>query len=110
MCVGTAAAARTAIKEHEVAFIVLNLFLPDLDGRAFLLQLRENTLTTSIPILVLAPKLTDALREEAQVLDTLGVRLPRKPRADKPPDLQLSLIDSGDQFCQQKALSELKRL
>jgi transposase len=37
--------------------------------------------------------------EEAQVLDTLGVRLPRKPRADKPPDLQLSLIDSGDQFC-----------
>ena len=36
--------------------------------------------------------------EEAQVLDTLGVRLPRKPRADKPPDLQLSLIDSGDQF------------
>ena len=38
--------------------------------------------------------------EEAQVLDTLGVRLPRKPRADKPPDLQLSLTDSGDQFCQ----------
>ena len=38
--------------------------------------------------------------EEAQVLDTLGIRLPRKPRADKPPDLQLSLIDSGDQFCQ----------
>ena len=37
--------------------------------------------------------------EEAQVLDTLGVRLPRKPRADKPPDPQLSLIDSGDQFC-----------
>ena len=36
--------------------------------------------------------------EEAQVLDTLGIRLPRKPRADKPPDLQLSLIDSGDQF------------
>ena len=36
--------------------------------------------------------------EEAQVLDSLGVRLPRKPRADRPPDLQLSLIDSGDQF------------
>lgn len=36
--------------------------------------------------------------EEAQVLDTLGIRLPRKPRADKPPELQLSLIDSGDQF------------
>ena len=36
--------------------------------------------------------------EEAQVLDTLGIRLPRKPRADRPPDLQLSLIDSGDQF------------
>jgi transposase len=36
--------------------------------------------------------------EEAQVLDTLGIRLPRKPRAHKPPDLQLSLIDSGDQF------------
>lgn len=36
--------------------------------------------------------------EEAQVLDSLGIRLPRKPRADKPPDLQLSLIDSGDQF------------
>jgi len=33
-----------------------------------------------------------------RVLDTLGIRLPRKPRADKPPDLQLSLIDSGDQF------------
>jgi len=36
--------------------------------------------------------------EEAQVLDTLGIRLPRKSRADKPPDLQLSLIDYGDQF------------
>lgn len=36
--------------------------------------------------------------EEAQVLDTLAIRLPRKPRADRPPDLQLSLIDSGDQF------------
>ena len=36
--------------------------------------------------------------EEAQVLDTLSIRLPRKPRADRPPDLQLSLIDSGDQF------------
>lgn len=36
--------------------------------------------------------------EEAQVLDSLGIRLPRKPRADRPPDLQLSLIDSGDQF------------
>lgn len=69
VCVDTAAEARTALKEQEVAFIVLNLFLPDLDGRAFLLQLRENTLTTSIPILILAEKLTDAVREEAQVLD-----------------------------------------
>jgi len=36
--------------------------------------------------------------EESQVLDTLGVHLPRKPRTEKHPDLQLSLIDSGDQF------------
>ncbi len=43
--------------------------------------------------------------EEAQVLDTLGIRLPRKPRADKPPDLQLSLIDCADQFLTSK-LSE----
>ena len=42
--------------------------------------------------------------EEAQVLDSLGIRLPRKPRADRPPDLQLSLIDSGDQFSPQKRL------
>ena len=34
--------------------------------------------------------------EEAHVLDSLGIRLPRKPRADKQPDLQLSLIGSGE--------------
>lgn len=36
--------------------------------------------------------------EESQVLHTLGIRLPRNPKAQKPHNLQLSLIDSGDQF------------
>lgn len=67
--VATAGEALSALQQRDFAFIVLNLFLPDIDGRAFLLRLREDAMLTSLPVLIVAPDLTDEVREEARVLD-----------------------------------------
>lgn len=69
LCVDSAAEAQEAIQQGGVMFVVLNLLLPDLDGRSFLLKLREDTLTTAIPTLILAPMLTEEVREEARIID-----------------------------------------
>ena len=68
-CVDTAAAAEELLGRQHVSFIVLNLFLPDIDGRAFLLKLREKPVTTAIPVLILAPELSDTVRAEARIID-----------------------------------------
>jgi diguanylate cyclase (GGDEF)-like protein len=69
---GTAEEARTVLQQKEVLFVILNLVLPDLDGRTMLLRLREDPRTASIPVLTLASKISDFFREESLVLDADG--------------------------------------
>lgn len=64
----TAAEAQATLREKVVVCIVLNLFLPDLDGRTMLIRLRENPLTASIPVLMLAEKISDDAREDSLFL------------------------------------------
>lgn len=50
----TANAAKQIIEEKELSLIILDLFLPDDDGRNILLQLRERTRTDMVPVIVLS--------------------------------------------------------
>jgi len=60
----TAAEAQHILREQEIVLVILNLVLPDLDGRTLLVRLRENPLTASIPVLVLAAKISEEMKEE----------------------------------------------
>lgn len=46
--------------------------------------------------------------EEAEVLSTLGIQLPRQPRGNRRTDWQLSLIENGDKTARQNPRLELK--
>ncbi|HXG45477.1 MAG TPA: response regulator [Gemmatimonadales bacterium] len=50
--VGTAAEARSALRAGPVSLVVLDLLLPDSDGRNVLLELRADPRTASIPVFV----------------------------------------------------------
>ena len=76
---GSIAAALEAIAEHEVALILLDLMLPDGDGRQLLGRLRESPATAGIPVFVLAPRVGDQPRAECYALGADAL-------FDKPPD------------------------
>ena len=63
--VGTAAEAQHFLQEQTAACIVLNLVLPDMDGRALLTSLREDARTASLPVLILAQGLVDSVKEDS---------------------------------------------
>ena len=52
VCTWTGAQAREILQTDEVNFIILNLLLPDMDGKVFLAELRDSPLTATIPLLV----------------------------------------------------------
>ncbi|EKD27174.1 MAG: response regulator receiver protein [uncultured bacterium] len=54
----TAAQAEEILLAKPVSLIILDLLLPDIDGRNFLIKLRENVRTSTVPIFVLSA-LTD---------------------------------------------------
>jgi two-component system, cell cycle response regulator len=51
---GTLAEAETMLVDNEISLVILDLQLPDGDGRELLLKLRERPATSSIPIIVLS--------------------------------------------------------
>lgn len=51
---GSAAEALAAVDNRQFALIILDLNLPDADGRSLLLQLRERSATAGVPIIVLS--------------------------------------------------------
>jgi diguanylate cyclase (GGDEF)-like protein len=53
---GSATEAERILDEHEVALIVLDLVLPDRDGRNVLIRLRERPGTAALPVIVLSGK------------------------------------------------------
>ncbi len=52
--------ALTCLAQEQVALIILDLVLPDMDGRNLLIALRENLATESIPVIVISGNATAA--------------------------------------------------
>jgi diguanylate cyclase (GGDEF)-like protein len=53
----TAAEAQAHLEMNRISLILLDLVLPDTDGRNFLLKLKENPATAPLPVLVLSAKI-----------------------------------------------------
>jgi len=65
--VHVAASAREAealLATHPIDVVVLDLILPDGDGRDLLIQIRENPLTASLPVIVLSGERSGVARAE----------------------------------------------
>ena len=69
---GSAAAAQQVLASRAVAFMVLDVMLPDQDGRYLLEVLRSKPLTAAIPVVVIAPKAGSDELERQLVLDDDG--------------------------------------
>jgi len=52
----TAEQARVFLEEKDIAIILLDLILPDTDGRNFLIKLRERPKYAAIPVIVVSAK------------------------------------------------------
>lgn len=53
----TAKQAEAVLEEKKVSLILLDLILPDTDGRNFLVRLKEKPATANVPVIVLSAKL-----------------------------------------------------
>ena len=49
--------AEAVLEEKKVSLIILDLILPDTDGRNFLVQLKERPSTANVPVIILSAKL-----------------------------------------------------
>jgi diguanylate cyclase (GGDEF)-like protein len=54
MIAPTIEAAERILEEHDVALVLLDLTLPDKDGRNFLIQVRESPRTAALPVIVVS--------------------------------------------------------
>ncbi len=64
----SAAAAERILAEQTIALIVLDLMLPDADGRRVLARLREDPHTATVPIVVMSAHAAGATRAECFAL------------------------------------------
>jgi two-component system cell cycle response regulator len=69
---GTAAEAEAVLDEGEFSLIILDLLLPDADGRIFLRQLRKRPQTAALSVLVLSEKVGPEPRSECLALGVDG--------------------------------------
>lgn len=53
--------------------ILLDIMMPDMDGRATLQQLKANTLTKSIPVILLTAKVQESDQQSFTALDVAAV-------------------------------------
>jgi len=60
----TAAQAQSFLEEKEISLILLDLVLPDSDGRNLLLRLRERLATAAVPVVVVTVKSAAQVRDE----------------------------------------------
>lgn len=78
----SAAEARTLLAEHPVDLVILDLHLPDADGRDILVEVRNNDATRKTPVVVLSGK-------EGSVAPAECYALGADAFLKKPPDLAL---------------------
>lgn len=64
----TASRARELLDENNVSLIILDLILPDTDGRNFLMELKENFQTAAVPIVILSAKTSPQIKAECYAL------------------------------------------
>ncbi|WP_088889621.1 response regulator [Leptolyngbya ohadii] len=72
----TASSGREAITiaaEEQPDAILLDLMMPDMDGRATLQQLKANAATRSIPVLLVTAKMQQSTQTELQKLQVEAV-------------------------------------
>lgn len=68
LTVGTAAEAEAIVERESLALVVLDLVLPDMDGRNLLVQLRGRRETATVPVFVLAGVVGTRPRTECYAL------------------------------------------
>ena len=62
------AQARAILEKEEISLILLDLVLPDMDGRGLLMKIRERLSTAAIPVVVLTVRSADQARAECLAL------------------------------------------
>ena len=60
--------ATEIIESNEISMILLDLILPDGDGRNLLVDLKERTVTASIPVIIMTAKKGEAAKSECAAL------------------------------------------
>lgn len=65
---GTGAEAWLVLQEQQVDLVVLDLILPDMDGRTLLTQLRERPETATTPVVVISARSGPEIRQECYSL------------------------------------------
>jgi len=94
----TAEQARLQLQQQKYALIILDLLLPDADGRNFLVELKETSAYCAIPVLILSAKTNTATKSECLALGA-------EAYLEKPfdPDELLSLVEK--KLSQQQKIS-----
>lgn len=64
----TAGEARAVLDERDVDVVILDLILPDRDGRDFLVEMRERASTASVPVIVLSSRSGSVARAECMAV------------------------------------------
>lgn len=64
----TAEAGRACLESHSFDLLILDLVLPDMDGRNFLIKLRESPATSVMPVIVLSAKNSPQIKAECFAL------------------------------------------
>jgi diguanylate cyclase (GGDEF)-like protein len=64
----TGAQALASLEDHDISLILLDLVLPDVDGRDLLLRLRERPATAGIPVIVVTVKGAEVAKAECLAL------------------------------------------
>jgi len=64
----TGAEAQAILEKEEISLVLLDLILPDMDGRNFLMKIRERLATVSIPVVVVTVKSAEQAKSECLAL------------------------------------------
>ena len=68
----TATQAETILEQEDISLILLDLILPDTDGRNFLVKLRERPILARLPVIVTSAKGSAAIKQECFALGADG--------------------------------------